>query len=256
MSRLQRGVWLLLALSLAFAARASELRLYTEDYPPLNFIEDGQLRGMAVEVVEALGRRTGDRVQIEMGPWTRGYQAAQDQADRGLFTVVRTDEREPLFQWVGPIMLAQTSFYSLKGSGVRAANLEEAAALGVLALPRKWYSYEVLAAQGFKDLYAVPGPKQMVTMFKHGRVKLIVANDSTLREMLALGDLRPDQVEQQYSFMRSESYIAFSRQTDVRVVQRWQRALDDMQRDGSFARIYRHWLPDAELPGAASLGAD
>jgi polar amino acid transport system substrate-binding protein len=52
--------------------------------------------------------------------------------------------------------------------------------------------------------------------------------------------------------MQSSSYIAFSRQTDARLVQRWQAALDDMRNDGSLARLQEQWLPSAALPAAAT----
>jgi polar amino acid transport system substrate-binding protein len=62
--------------------------------------------------------------------------------------------------------------------------------------------------------------------------------------------LRADQVQAHLPFMRSAYYIAFSRQTDAAVVQRWRRALDAMHQDGSFAEIFRRWMPHAQLPTA------
>jgi polar amino acid transport system substrate-binding protein len=48
--------------------------------------------------------------------------------------------------------------------------------------------------------------------------------------------------------MQSSSYIVFSLQTDARLVQRWQAALDDMRNDGSLARLHEQWLPNVALP--------
>ena len=45
----------------------------------------------------------------------------------------------------------------------------------------------------------------------------------------------------------SNIYIAFSKDTPADVVAQWQGKLDEMKADGSFERIIRRYLPDAEL---------
>ena len=234
--------------SLVAATAAAELQLLTEEAPPTSFMQDGELRGMAVEVVQALILRTGQPAHIELVPWTRAYLQAQLDAYVGLFPTVRTPEREGKFQWVGPILLGTTSFYSLKSRNLHFDSLEAVAASGPLALPKQWYTYETLSARGLKNLYGVTSAKSMVTMLRHGRVQLIATEDLTLKDELASGGLRPDQVQAHLPFMRSAYYIAFSPNTDARVVERWQRELSAMRKDGEFEAIFRRWLPDAELP--------
>lgn len=228
----------------------AELQLLTEDAPPTSFSRDGELQGLAVEVVRALIARTGDPAKIELLPWTRGYHLAQQQANTAIFSTVRTPEREAKFQWVGPLLIGTTSFYSLKSRNLHFDSLQQAAESGPLAVPKQWYTFETLSARGFKNLYGVTNSKNMVTMLKHERVQLIATEDLTLEDELASGGLRPDQVQAHLPFMRSAYYIAFSPQTDAALVERWRRALDAMHQDGSFAQIFRRWLPHAELPTA------
>ena len=59
-----RCVHVLLALLVGFGfqsvAQAERLRLYTEEYPPINFSrDDGKPTGLATEVVLEIMRRTG-----------------------------------------------------------------------------------------------------------------------------------------------------------------------------------------------------
>ncbi|MDX5372119.1 MAG: transporter substrate-binding domain-containing protein [Pseudomonadaceae bacterium] len=240
-------VWVFCCALLPLLA-AAELRLLTEQAPPTSFLRDGQPDGYSVEVVRELIRRTDSQARIELLPWTRAYSLAKSEADTGLFSVVRTAEREALFQWVGPILQGATRFYSLKSSNLRIDSLEDAARVGTLALPKQWYTYETLQRLGFTNLYGVPGSRQMVTMLKHGRVKLIATEDLTLREELASGGLAPEDVQAHLAFMRSDYYIAFSPQTSAELVARWQRELDGMRADGSLRRILARWLPDAAAP--------
>lgn len=233
----------ILLLGLLAGPAAAELQLFTEEAPPMGFSLDGEPHGMSVEIVQALIKRTGHAAQIQVLPWTRAYHLAQRQANTAIFSTVRTPEREDKFQWVGPIMLGTTSFYSLKSRNLHIDSLADAAASGPLALPKQWYSYETLAGLGFTNLYGVPTPRHMVTMLKHGRVKLIATDDATLADVLATGELTPDQVQAHVPFMHTAYYIAFSRQTDPAVVAAWQRELAGMRQDGSYEAIFRHWLP-------------
>jgi polar amino acid transport system substrate-binding protein len=232
---------------------AAELRLYTEDYRPLSYIENGKITGMVVEVVEELILRSGQPASIELMPWTRAYQQAQRETNVGVFPTVRTAQREDKFYWVGPVAAGHTSFYSRAGSGVRVRNLADVERLGTLAVPKLWYSYEMLSEQGLKNLYGVATPQHMMKMFKHGRVALIVANSLALEEMLASQGMTLAQVEWQYRLMSSASYIAFSRNTDAERVRQWQQALNEMRRDGSLERIHRRWFVHASEAELAEI---
>lgn len=243
--------WLLVGLLLSellSSPAAADLLLLTEEAPPTSYLTDGKPDGYSVAVVEELIRRTGQPARIELLPWTRAYHMVKHDPDTALFSMVRTREREALFQWVGPILQGSTRFYSLKSSHLQINSLEDAAHSGPLALPKQWYTYETLQGMGFANLYGVPSSKQMVTMLKHGRVKLIATEDLTLREELASGGLTPEEVQGHMAFMKSDYYIAFSTQTAPAVVAEWQRQLDGMRRDGSLQRIVRHWLPGTDQP--------
>lgn len=229
---------------------AAQLRLYTEDYRPLSYSDKGVLTGMAVEVVEELIRRSGQPASIELVPWTRGYQQAQREASVGLFPTVRTPQREAKFQWVGPVAAGHTSFYSRKGAGMQIRSLADVERLGTLAVPKQWFSYEVLSEKGLQNLYGVPTPQHMMKMFKHGRVALILANSLALDDMLAGQGMRREQIELQYTLMLDTTYIAFSLKTDPALVAQWRAALNQMRRDGSLERIHRRWFihaSEAEL---------
>ena len=173
--------WLLAALLLSWAlpgVTLAELLLLTEEAPPTSFLQGGKPAGLAVEVVEQLRQRSATPAHIELQPWTRGYQLVKTQADTALFLMVRTPEREALFQWVGPILQGTTNFYSLKANHLQLHSIEAAKQAGTVAVPKQWYTYEALAALGF-DLYGTRGAKQMVSMLKAGRVKLIATEDLT-----------------------------------------------------------------------------
>lgn len=248
------AVWFLRLLSawlFCSLATATELQLYTEENPPLNFSRDGQADGLSVAAVRELLRRTGDSGTIQMVPWARGYMRAQRSANVGLFITVRTPEREELFQWVGPLLSTTTSFYARSGSGLHIDSLDAARQVAAIGVPRDWYSQQVLEGEGFSNLFLAAKPHSMLEMVLHGRIPLMVYEDQLLPSLMAeLGASMVD-LERHYSFMRTSSYIAFSLQTDTHLIQRWQAALDDMRNDGSLARLQKQWLPNVALPAPA-----
>ncbi|OHC19184.1 MAG: ABC transporter substrate-binding protein [Pseudomonas sp.] len=235
---------LLLLIGYSSLALAAKLQLYTEEYRPLSYFDDGKLTGMAVEVVEQLIQRTGASASIQVVPWTRGYHQVQREANTGLFSIVRTARRESLFQWVGPIALGHTSFYARRGAGLNVRSLKDVERFSTVAVPKQWYSYEYLSDKGLKNLYAVPTPQHMTKMFKHGRIELLVASSLALDDMLAEQGMSARDVELQFTLMGTNSYIAFSKNTDPALVQRWQQALDQLTRDGGLLRIHRRWFSD------------
>src|SRR5271156_5775123 len=92
-------------LALAPAARAEEvLRLLTNDNPPFSMIAKGQqVVGISADVVAEMAARAGIGVELRSYPWARAYDEALHHADACAFSTTRTEEREALFQWIGPI---------------------------------------------------------------------------------------------------------------------------------------------------------
>ena len=248
---LSRCSALLLSL-LALLSQAAPLQLYTEEYPPVSFSANGRAEGMASELVRELLKRLGESGEISVVPWARGYHTVQQTPNTALFATIRNAEREPLFQWVGPILLAQNSFYALKNSGIQLHDLTDVAKAGPVAVPRDWFSYQELRNLGLTNLLGVTEPEQMFKMLKRGRVKLIVADNlsfySTGDAAQQVDYLTAKDVEVALPYRASLGYITFWPGTDPAVIQRWQRELDAMKADGSFSRIYQRWLPGEPEP--------
>ena len=248
---LSRCSVLLLSL-LALLSQAAPLQLYTEEYPPVSFSANGRAEGMASELVRELLKRLGESGEISVVPWARGYHTVQQTPNTALFATIRNAEREHLFQWVGPILLAQDSFYALKNSGIQLHDLTDVAKAGPVAVPRDWFSYQELRNLGLTNLLGVTEPEQMFKMLKRGRVKLIVADNlsfySTGDAAQQVDYLTAKDVEVALPYRASLGYITFWHGTDPAVIQRWQRELDAMKADGSFSRIYQRWLPGEPEP--------
>lgn len=230
------------ALLCAIAA-ASDLQLLADENPPLSFSEGGLAKGLAVDVVQEIQRRTGNTNTIEIQPWPRAYRAVSTVPNVGIFVMARTPAREELFQWMGPISASRASLYGKRGSGIRISNLDDAKAVERIMVVRDFYTHQLLQKLGFANLELVPKPETMVKMAVNDRAPLIFTSNATLPDMLEKAGAKPGDLELLYTVTSIQTYVAFSLGTPKDLVAKWQTALDNMKRDGSYAAIYAKWLP-------------
>lgn len=232
----------------AAAVAAADLRLFTEEYPPLTFSRDGRAAGLDTEVVEEIMRRLGVSAKIEVVPWARGYKLATTLSNVGLFATTRTPEREKLFKWVGPISATTAHFYSRRG-GPRFDNIDGARTAERILIPREWYLQQMLQGMGFTNINAVSTPLEAVRMLAAGRAPLMALDDVTLADTLAAGGVDSQRIETGALISQAIQYIAFWSDAPDEMIARWQKALDDMKSDGSFDRLYEKWMPGVTPPG-------
>lgn len=229
------------------------LRLYTEEYPPLNFMAAGEVSGLATEVVRALATRTATPVEIRLTDWDEGYQAALQRPDTALYATVMTPARKGSFQWVGPLAVLDTNFYALKSVGIRIADLDAARQVGKIATVAGYYSEQVLRQEGFSNLVTSADEAGMLARLLAGEAQLLVSSNTALPAVLRRAGVDPAALEKVFTLSTDLAYVAFSPATSAGLVARWQAALDGMKRDGSFRHLYARWLPGESAPGIYQL---
>lgn len=240
--------WMLQALLplLSLTAQAGELRMLTDNHPPLHFQQGPHMTGFAVEVVQALAQRTGDPVQVQQRPMLRALRDASEDADTAVFTILRTQERESRYQWVGPLMRTETALYTRSGDTPPISDLSQAQ--GQIAVPRKWLVYSYLKQQGLDNLWGVDSPEIMMRLLQIGRVQYVVADTMSVSTFASNVGLPFEQLRYQMPLMHQDAYIAFSPKVDAARVARWQRALDAMKDDGSLQAFMQRWHIDRTPP--------
>jgi polar amino acid transport system substrate-binding protein len=231
----------------AMATETAGLRILTAENPPLNFIKDGEITGLATEVVRELVKRTGTGENIRLVAWQEGYQALLEQPNIALFSTVMTSERKSLLQWVGPLVVLDTNLYALKGSRIEIANLDDARKVNKIATVSKYYSEQMLKEEGFTNTQSYPDRETTVRQLLDGKVQLLASSNTEIPAALKKIGASVDDVKNAFTMSTDLAYIAFSKGASPELVARWQNTLDEMKRDGTFAKIYAKWLP-AEIP--------
>jgi len=134
------------------------LQLVTEDYPPITFEKDGKITGLATEVVEEIIKKLGIPNNIKLMYWDDAYQLALINPNVVLFSTTRTEKRENLFHWLGPIGSYNDNLYSKKDSNIKISSLEEAKKLKSIGTVNGWFSQELLLKENFQNLTKTPDP--------------------------------------------------------------------------------------------------
>lgn len=225
----------------------SEVQMLTEEYPPVTFMKDGKVTGFVTDVVREIISRQGIMDNIRLTSWDEAYKTALSNPNVVLFSTERTEKREKLFQWVGPVGKNSAIFYAKKGSGIRISSLEEARKIAAIATTTDWFTEQYLKSKGFTNLVSSPLPVTNVKQLMNGEVQMSVFTDITIPEIVKNTGYSMDDLEPVFTVSNTYFYIAISLGTPLDTVKKWQSTLDSLKADGTFEKIYRSYIPNADL---------
>lgn len=247
-----------MVLSVAKASPADKVRnepvlhFYSEHFPPYNFEQDGVAKGINAEIVLRLCELANVRCDIQFYPWLRALENAQKDPQGGLFSIVNTQKRQPLFQWVGPLASSQSFFYKLKTrTDIQLNSVDDAKQFGVAVANGDIYQ-EQLLEQGFergKNLLDFPTKSAPIDMFLKGKVDLVIGSEIVMPAWLAPYKANINDVEQALELRNfGNNYLALNLRVSPAVQQRLQQALEQLKSSGEFAQIVeRYRKPTANV---------
>jgi len=188
-SSMRRRLLAILLLTLSAASTGAEhMTAVTEEFRPMNYTENGVVRGYTADIARELLARANIDYSLASYPWARAYQMAQHQPDVLIFSIVRTPEREKLFQWVAPVAKRRVYIFKLaKRSDIQ---LHSPADLFkyMIASDRDDVSSAQLEGLGLKTGKNIELSNQDFTSLQKlliGRVDLMVGTESFMRELCA-----------------------------------------------------------------------
>lgn len=240
----------LLALTLATAAQAQPYRVVTEEWAPYNFQQGGEIVGIATEIVSAIMTRTGDNFELEMLPSMRAGLELRQRPHTVMFSMFRTAERESLFKWVGPLL--DEAIYPYQRADTKPVNsLEQLYSAPRITTRHAGLVPASLEGMGFGNLdKSATSTRQLYQMLLAGRTDIIVGDTDTgvayysAQLGIAPGTLRRIPIQ----LLHAPLYIAFSLDSEDRVVDAWRDALEQLRDEGELQRILDRYQPVTQAP--------
>ena len=240
--------WLLL-LNLpcqATQAAPDKLTILTEELPPFNFMTQDGVRGISTDILRLMIERAGLEnlaQDVQLLPWARAYNTALSTPNILLYSLARTQERENLFKWVGPIAISRSSLIARKDSRIRLKTLEDAQkySLGVI---RNYPTAQVLLAAGYpaERIDTSSDAKSNVLKLQNKRIDLFGYNEIAFRWLVAELDLNRDDFEPVFLLYEVPLYYALSKNTPDNVAKKLQNALDALRNSGEVQRVIDEYM--------------
>jgi len=234
-------------LLLAATVSSQSLRVVTEDLPPLQILQkDGQITGVMVEVVETLLKKAAIDGKVEIFPWARSYQIAQDYENTLIFSMFRDESREQKFQWLGKLLTLNSYLVALKSSKNFSINTIADAKQYSVGSVREDLAEHYLKEHGFvenENLYLSSDYKVLWHMLYSGRTDLAFTNDILWQHELEGTGLGPSKIKFVYQIpnFAADLYLAASLDIDKVTIERLKSALSQMKADGEYQAILRKW---------------
>ncbi len=210
---------------------ASATEFYTEDFPPYNYLENDELKGIGPKIIKEMAQEVGEEPKITVLPWARAYKYAQEKPDVAIFSIVRTPKREDVFQWVGPIYTVRIGLYTVKKNkhlyqGTNEENLDKARNVGDIAVQLGGAGEELLTTLKFQNLNKIVNINKALFLLLKGRYDLLETSDTYMAYMAKEEGVSVEAVSEAAFIGQYDMYLAFSKSTPTATVQKWQNALD------------------------------
>lgn len=228
------------------ASAAERLYIFTENYPPYNASASGEgfahgeedITGICSDMVKAMLARVDYDYVMKMRAWSYAYDWVQERENHGLFCTARTDEREDLFQWVGPLASIKWTLFAAPDSDLSLNSLEDARELQIAGYKGDVMS-EFLVKEGFNVAMGLSGDVNTRRLML-GQADLWVT-DGLVGPLVAEEEHGITGLKPVLVFRETPMYLALSNNTDPKVVADLQRAIEAARADGELEAIAQRY---------------
>ncbi|EAT13060.1 ABC-type amino acid transport/signal transduction systems, periplasmic component/domain [Oceanobacter sp. RED65] len=223
---------------------ASDVTLYTEQFPPYNMTSDGKafahkaedISGLCTDIVKQILQHVSLDVRMKLRNWSYGMSKTKQKPNTGLFCTAKTQERSELFQWVGPLTEIRWTLFARPDSSIKLDNLEAAKQYNIGG-----YKDDVMTTylqdRGFK-ISALANDSVNPKRLMLNQIDLWVA-DELSGPYVASDSADIDGLKNVLVFKTSPLYIAFNPKTDPQIIKGFQQAYDKVKRSGQIEVIER-----------------
>ena len=206
------------------------LSFFTENYPPANFEDNGKISGYAVEILVAAGEAVGEEIdvsKISILPWPRSYRNSLNLDDAVLFSTTRTEHRENLFHWVGPITKIKVVILARKHDKILINDPMDISKykIGVIRDDIGEQSLLQIGIPSF-SMQEATSVTTLAEQLVKGRIDLLAYDEKAAYWWATQAGIESDIFEPVYVLTGGKLYYAFNKNIDLDIVEKFQKGLD------------------------------
>lgn len=226
------------------AASAEPIVLVTANYPPFSYEEDGQQKGLAIELIKAAFQRMRQEVRIEFVPFARAVEMVKNGEADGVFPFAVSDERkmfatfssEKLLTDPGSLFVRADSTLTFDGDYAKLAPYTIGMQRGTNHGPA---FMQALTTYGIKTDLAENQEKNVLKLVS-GRFDIAVGPRLVVLHAARQAG-KQSEIKLLYSgISEGHAYLAVSkRRNREALIAEFDQAISKMRRDGSYDKILR-----------------
>lgn len=232
---------MLLGPLLSIAQETSEipserLLLFTENYGSYNYSLNNRdyehwrddIGGTSTEMVKAIMADAGIDYRMRLRTWRVSYGRALERPYHGVFSTARTEQREELFHWIGPIAQYNWILFKYAGSDLDIQSIEDLRTLRVGGFDNSATTL-FLEAQGI-SVSTLPSDTLNPQRLARGQIDVWIASDvnaQALADEAGFPNIEPALVVRTV-----DMYLAMNPQTPAPLLQRLEQSYQNVLRNG------------------------
>ena len=199
-----------------------KLTIVTDIWPPYVTIEAGNIGGSSTKIVEKSLKGSGIEYEIIRLPWARAYEMAQNKKNIAIYTIVRTENREHLFQWIAELHPANSIFfYGFSHSKGIPDTLEELKKHSI-SVVRQSMSLESLQKEGFPSSGILMSVEEFdaIRLTMMGRADYVATSEQTMTAFKALHPEISEKVVKGPELLSKPLFFALNKNSDTQLIRR------------------------------------
>lgn len=211
----------------------------SEQFPPYNFEKDGRLQGISIDLMtlclDKLGSRQTRR-DIRILPWARSYKQLLEEENTVLFAMTRTEQRENLFKWAGPISSSRNVLLAKKAADIKIISPDDLKKYKVGTIRDDAGEQLVVEHFGFteENLELTSSARSSVLQLAAGRIDIFAYDENVARWIMNQEGIDSSQYESVYVLSEGFHYFGFNIRTADSLVRQFQQAIDELKAEGIY----------------------
>ncbi|MCP4022580.1 MAG: transporter substrate-binding domain-containing protein [Desulfobacteraceae bacterium] len=228
-----------------FPVYSQSITIVTEQYPPYNYKENGEIKGVSTEVICAVLKEAKIEAKFKLYPWARAYSMAKKEENVLIYSISRTPNREKLFKWVGVIAPIDFYIFALKERPDIQVHLLEDAKRYKIGAVREDALEQFLTGKGFTKIYKTYSNEAVMKWVFLKRVELWPISEFTAYYYLKKNGHSPSEIKKVFhlkGFSSGHQYVAFGNATSDSLVNLLKSSLKKVKDKGDYQDIINKYV--------------
>ncbi len=236
---------LLLLCSSAFirAEGNVETLIFYDDFPPFSYLEDGQPKGLFVDVVTAIFDDMGKEYETKSYPIKRALLSASK--GEGLVVgILKNEERQKMFDYSAVLYVEKSMLFVNSGHAFPFNSVNDLKSKRV-GVKFGWSYGEAFDQARNTQLFStvVGEPKQLYTLLEAGRLDAVVGNELSIPCIAKIMN-HPIQVDAlPMPLLEADLYLAVKKGTKTNLIEKFNERMAYIKNNGVYKNILKKYNP-------------